>query len=61
MNNTREQFNQMLKDLLMGPFPIPEFCQSNGQEILVKDPPQDTYVTGILFPQDLQNEMIPKK
>lgn len=48
---TREQILQKVKDILVGPNPLTEFCQSNGEEILFGDSPLKTYVTGVLFPQ----------
>ena len=52
MSDVRSQFNQLMRSILMGPFPLEQFSQENGEEILFKDSPQDTYVTGILFPQE---------
>lgn len=40
-----------VKKILMGPNPLDNFKQENGEEILFKNSPKDTYTTGILFPQ----------
>ena len=58
----REKLLDEIKKILIGPNPIDEFKQENGEEILFSDSPLKTYVTGILFPQmmnsaDLSDEV----
>ncbi len=48
---TRDEVLNIVRRILMGPNPLPEFLQPNGEEILFCDSPLKTYVTGILFPQ----------
>lgn len=48
---TREKVLKKVKDILMGPNPLPGFTQDNGEEILFCDSPLKTYITGVLFPQ----------
>ena len=48
---TREKVLQIVKNILVGPNPLPGYTQENGEEILFFDSPLKTYVTGILFPQ----------
>ena len=48
---TREKVLKIVKDILVGPNPLPDFMQENGEEILFCDSPLKTYVTGVLFPQ----------
>lgn len=47
----REKVLKIVKDILVGPNPLPGFTQENGEEILFCDSPLKTYVTGVLFPQ----------
>ena len=47
----REKVLKIVKDILVGPNPLPGFTQDNGEEILFCDSPLKTYVTGVLFPQ----------
>ena len=47
----REKVLSLVKDILVGPNPLPGFVQENGEEILFCDAPLKTYVTGVLFPQ----------
>lgn len=49
--NTREKLLKTVKDILIGPNPLPGFTQDNGEEILFNDSPLKTYISGILFPQ----------
>ena len=49
--NTREKLLKTVKDILIGPNPLPGFTQNNGEEILFNDSPLKTYISGILFPQ----------
>lgn len=49
--NEREKILNIVKNILVGPNPLPEFTQENGEEILFNDSPLKTYVTGVLFPQ----------
>ncbi len=51
--NTREELLKMVKNILIGPNPLPGFTQENGEEILFNDSPLKTYVSGILFPQEI--------
>lgn len=46
----REKLLKTVKDILVGPNPLPGYTQDNGEEILFFDSPLKTYVTGILFP-----------
>lgn len=46
----REKLLKTVKDILIGPNPLPGYTQENGEEILFFDSPLKTYVTGILFP-----------
>ena len=57
----REKLLKTVKDILVGPNPLPGFTQDNGEEILFFDSPLKTYVAGILFPaskiaNDLEEE-----
>ncbi len=52
----REKVLNVVKNILVGPNPLPEFMQENGEEILFCDSPLKTYVTGILFPQIKMSE-----
>ena len=47
----REELLQIVKNILIGPNPLPEYSQENGEEILYFDSPLKTYVAGVLFPQ----------
>lgn len=53
MSNTREKLLSKIKQILIGPDPLDQFKQDNGEEILFSDSPLKTYVTGVLFPQML--------
>lgn len=55
---TREKVLKMVRDILVGPNPLPVFTQENGEEILFCDTPLKTYVTGVLFPQVKIDERI---
>ncbi|MCD8040683.1 MAG: hypothetical protein LUF82_04115 [Clostridia bacterium] len=55
---TREKILDIVKKILMGPNPLPQFMQKNGEEILFCDSPLKTYVTGVLFPQTKTTEGI---
>ncbi len=48
---TREKILRKVKDILVGPNPLPGFTQDNGEEILFCDSPLKTYITGVLFPR----------
>lgn len=57
----RDEVLHEVKKILMGPDPLPDYTQDNGEEILFFDSPLKTYVTGVLFPQfratgDLEEE-----
>lgn len=52
----RDQLLEYLKKELIGPDPIPPHIQSNGEEILINEPPRLRYSTGILFPQGARVE-----
>ncbi len=54
----REEILKVVKSILVGPNPLPEFVQDNGEEILFCDSPLKTYVAGILFPQIKMEEGI---
>lgn len=47
----REKLLKTVKNILVGPNPLPGYTQENGEEILYFDSPLKTYVTGVLFPQ----------
>lgn len=47
----REELLQIVRNILVGPNPLPEHVQENGEEILYFDSPLKTYVAGVLFPQ----------
>ena len=49
--DTRDKLMKTVRDILVGPNPLPGFTQQNGEEILFFDSPLKTYVAGILFPQ----------
>ncbi len=61
--NTREELLNIVKKILIGPNPLPDYNpedrepmklqQENGEEILFFDSPLKTYVTGVLFPQTI--------
>lgn len=51
--NIREKVLGTVKNILIGPNPLPGFTQENGEEILFNDSPLKTYVAGILFPQEI--------
>ena len=50
---TRESLLQTVKNILIGPNPLPGYTQENGEEILFYDSPLKTYVSGVLFPQSI--------
>ncbi len=56
--NEREKLLGIVRDILVGPNPLPGFTQDNGEEILFCDSPLKTYVTGVLFPQVKNSEGI---
>ena len=53
---TRESLLQTVKNILIGPNPLPGYTQESGEEILFNDSPLKTYVAGILFPQSIVSE-----
>lgn len=52
----RDQLLDFLKKEIIGPDPILPHIQSNGEEILINEPPRLRYSSGILFPQGAQVE-----
>ena len=49
----RDRFTDTVRKLLIGPNPLEEFRQDNGEEILFNGSPlNNIYVAGILFPQN---------
>ncbi|MDD5791434.1 MAG: helicase-related protein [Erysipelotrichaceae bacterium] len=54
----RKELLNLIRKEFIGPDPIdwPGYKQSNGEEILVSDPPRTRYIAGILYPQDIQEE-----
>lgn len=57
----REEVLEIVKRLLVGPYPLDGFAQENGEEIFLSDSPLKSYVTGVLYPlsffkSDLQEE-----
>lgn len=44
MSNTREKLLSKIKQILIGPDPLDQFKQDNGEEILFSDSPLKTYV-----------------
>jgi hypothetical protein len=57
-DNRREQLISFVEKEFIGPDPIdlPGMIQSNGEEILVSDPPRVRYSAGILFPLEVFDE-----
>jgi hypothetical protein len=47
----REKLLQTVKNILIGPNPLPGYTQNDGEEILFFDSPLKTYIAGVLFPQ----------
>ncbi len=54
--SARDDVLAIVKKILVGPNPLPDFVQDNGEEILFRDSPLKTYVTGILFPQSKNSD-----
>ena len=52
----RDEFNSLMKNILIGPYPLDGFTQDNGEEILFKDSPLNTYISGVLFPQQVLDD-----
>ena len=52
----RDEFNSLMKNILIGPYPLEGFTQDNGEEILFKDSPLNTYISGVLFPQQVLDD-----
>lgn len=55
MNDTRrDQLIDFVEREFIGPDPIdwPDLIQSNGQEVLITDPPRTRYIAGILYPRE---------
>ncbi len=52
----REKVLETVRKILVGPNPLPQFMQENGEEILFCDSPLKTYITGVLFPQTKTTE-----
>lgn len=54
----RTELLDLVKREFIGPDPIdwPGYKQSNGEEILVSDPPRTRYIAGILYPQEMLEE-----
>ena len=54
-DNRREQLLELVEREFIGPDPIDweGYKQSNGEEILISDPPRTRYIAGILYPQEL--------
>ena len=59
--STRDDFNKLVKDILIGPYPLDIFKQENGEEILFKDSPLNTYISGVLYPQHMLNDQASNK
>ncbi len=59
--STRDSFNKLIKEILVGPYPLENFVQENGEEILFKDSPLNTYISGILFPQHILDSQTAEK
>lgn len=60
MNDTRiEQLIRFVENEFIGPDPVdwPDLLQPNGEEVLASDPPRTRYSAGILFPQNVLNEV----
>ena len=57
-DNRREQLLELVEREFIGPDPIDweGYKQSNGEEILISDPPRTRYIAGILYPQELSEE-----
>lgn len=57
MNDSRrDQILASIEREFIGPDPIEENCQENGEEILSGDPPRIRYLAGILFPKEVKAE-----
>lgn len=54
--DNRENFIELVKKIIVGPFPLDSFKQENGEEILFKDSPLRTYISGVLFPKSIYRE-----
>ena len=54
-DNRRNQLLEYVEKEFIGPDPIDleGYRQTNGEEILISDPPRTRYIAGILYPQEL--------
>lgn len=59
--SARDDFNNLIRDMLIGPYPLEGFTQDNGEEILFKDSPLNTYISGVLFPQHVPDDQAAMK
>jgi len=59
MDNRREQIIDIIKREFIGPDPLPDRVQPNGEEILTGDPPRIRYLAGVLFPQEVTEVDLP--
>lgn len=57
-DNRRNQLLEYVEKEFIGPDPIDleGYRQTNGEEILISDPPRTRYIAGILYPQELPEE-----
>ncbi len=54
--DTRDKLLKIIRQLLVGPDPLPGYTQENGEEILFFDSPLRTYITGVLYPQIIMKD-----
>ena len=52
----RDDILKFIKQELIGPDPMNQHVQDNGQEILINEPPRLRYGAGILFPRSTISE-----
>ena len=51
MSNTREKLLSKIKQILIGPDPLDQFKQDNGEEILFSDSPCGMFLMMTIFPK----------
>lgn len=58
IDKRRSKLLDLVKKEFIGPDPIdwPGYKQSNGEEILISDPPRTRYIAGILYPKEMPEE-----
>ena len=57
-DDRRKQLLELVEKEFIGPDPIDweGYKQTNGEEILISDPPRTRYIAGILYPQEISEE-----